>query len=1293
MIDKRVGTRRIITLTKGLDNPAATSGNDTFIGAIDNVANSELNTLSSQDIINGGAGIDTLKIAHGGTAATTTLGNLSNVEIVEVDSSSTGGVTVNSVATTGVTNLNVVKAAGAVSATAGDTTDVSVAMKSAGNTVGVVGGKNVTVKLSDVAATADVVTIGAGTAPKGDVVVEMTGKAYTTAAATTTLSAVTVNGGKTVSVTQKAAADTAAAAADLTNVGNKVVQGAIIVNANADTTTVTVKQDAAVAAVDASNKTGGSTETASVKFGALKALDTLTANGLTFTAAVDMTAAEVAAVFANLANGTLPVAGDTQGSGLAGKGTYTGVFATSGANGWTSAAANGDTVVFTAATANTNVATNLAFTLVGTGTAPVVTTTEGKAHDGGATGGKMGVDAGVVTVAASTALKTVTVDSYAAGSAITGAAAALDTVNLSNGAAITIADTADTLALNLEKVTGAVTITAAPLTLNVKSVGNNTSGLVAAAATAVNVSGTGLLNATGANLAAAKTIKVTETAGLNLTGATLTALESVDTTGTTGTTTVSILGTQTTYTGGAGVDTVTVSNAGTAATKAIDLGAGNDKLTLVGATVLAPTAEFKGGDGIDTLSIDVASADALDAAAAFATKVTGFERLELTGANGAQTIDTAALGNYNDVTVTAGNGAAATLTLNNLSTGATIRLNDAVDATNATDAIVANIKDADKSTSDVLNVVITANAAANTTADGHGTITAAEVETVNISVTDGLIQTPTNAAPDTQNLTLQATKATKIVVTGDTALNLTNVGNVKVAEIDGSAMTAGLTVQAAGGVASTIKGGSGNDVLTASGGAGGGTAQVSTLTFTDGAAPAAMAAGDSIAVTINGNTVTQAFTTNFASTLAALNTQINNLGAVNSAIAGNVITITAATVGVPFTVNTVFTPNDANITGAFQAVAATTLDRATMTIAETTAMDAGDSLSFTITDAAGVVSTITQEFDTDLATTIDGIEAKITAAGYTVVSEAGGVITIEGPEAKGNFTVSNATFTDNTTTPSVASAVTGTAADAAPDFLDTATLTLTETVTMGADDTITVTVTDAGGVQTSTAVTFNTDFDTTMGAVVTAIEALTGIDGTTTAYDAGTNVLTVGSTRGQITNLTVSVTDAAMNSVTSAFATTTANVTPIGDTLIGGAGNDTLNSGAALGFMTGGEGKDLFVVNAASTNVNAYTTITDFTADDLLQFAGAVSFKSAKVELGATAVFQDLANAAINALAANEVGWFQFNNGTSTDTYVVMDKSGTTAFVNGTDMIVKLTGAVDLTNASFNNDYDTIALV
>jgi S-layer protein len=149
------------------------------------------------------------------------------------------------------------------------------------------------------------------------------------------------------------------------------------------------------------------------------------------------------------------------------------------------------------------------------------------------------------------------------------------------------------------------------------------------------------------------------------------------------------------------------------------------------------------------------------------------------------------------------------------------------------------------------------------------------------------------------------------------------------------------------------------------------------------------------------------------------------------------------------------------------------------------------------------------------------------------------------------------------------------------------------------------------------------------------------------------------------------------------------------DILIGGAGDDILVANAGLSTLTGGEGADSFLVSVASSNINSYATITDFAAGDLLQMGGASSFASAKVVLGATAVFQDFANAAINILGTDGAGWFQFGG----DTYVVADfetsvpLASQSTFVNGEDFIVKLTGLIDLSQASFNNTHDTIALV
>jgi len=82
-------------LTKGLDNYQGTAGNDTIIGSVENpTVNAELNTLSALDIINGGAGTDTLKIATN-LATAVPLANVSSVEIIEVQGANAGGTSAN----------------------------------------------------------------------------------------------------------------------------------------------------------------------------------------------------------------------------------------------------------------------------------------------------------------------------------------------------------------------------------------------------------------------------------------------------------------------------------------------------------------------------------------------------------------------------------------------------------------------------------------------------------------------------------------------------------------------------------------------------------------------------------------------------------------------------------------------------------------------------------------------------------------------------------------------------------------------------------------------------------------------------------------------------------------------------------------------------------------------------------------------------------------------------------------------------------------------------------------------
>ena len=92
------------TLTAGIDNIAGTSGNDTIIGG--SGAAGAASTLGSADVINGGAGTDKLMLTTEGAAAVSATPNLTSVEQVFVQATTTvGGTTVNMVNATGTTEI------------------------------------------------------------------------------------------------------------------------------------------------------------------------------------------------------------------------------------------------------------------------------------------------------------------------------------------------------------------------------------------------------------------------------------------------------------------------------------------------------------------------------------------------------------------------------------------------------------------------------------------------------------------------------------------------------------------------------------------------------------------------------------------------------------------------------------------------------------------------------------------------------------------------------------------------------------------------------------------------------------------------------------------------------------------------------------------------------------------------------------------------------------------------------------------------------------------------------------
>ncbi len=401
-----------------------------------------------------------------------------------------------------------------------------------------------------------------------------------------------------------------------------------------------------------------------------------------------------------------------------------------------------------------------------------------------------------------------------------------------------------TLTATVNGVTGGVLDDADIYTkLNINATGANSTlaNITFGAVTDLTVAGTKVLTLTStAGLSALKNVTVSGSAGItaDLSAA---SVKAVDTSASTGTSTVTVDASVATFTGGAGVDKVTT--AATTVGKAISLGAGDDSLVLGGGS--APTAKIDGGAGSDSLTMTAALAATSSASSTFAGLVTNFEKLTLTGATN-QTIDLAVLGNFADVTTSAGNG----LTLSNLPSGGSLTLNGAGTAyTIGNTAFAAG-------TNDTVNLKLTDGTGAAIAFASTG-ITATGVENFVISTADTQA-TPSGTFLDSVTLLGNSVKA--ITVSGNAGLTLTSTSTA-LTSVDASgislggftwtsgALAAAATVKgsatgtntidaSAATAAVTYTGGSGADAVTIT------TAKNNVLTLGDGNNTAALGAGN-----------------------------------------------------------------------------------------------------------------------------------------------------------------------------------------------------------------------------------------------------------------------------------------------------------------------------------------------------------------------------------------------------------------------------------------------------------------
>ena len=174
----------------------------------------------------------------------------------------------------------------------------------------------------------------------------------------------------------------------------------------------------------------------------------------------------------------------------------------------------------------------------------------------------------------------------------------------------------------------------------------------------------------------------------------------------------------------------------------------------------------------------------------------------------------------------------------------------------------------------------------------------------------------------------------------------------------------------------------------------------------------------------------------------------------------------------------------------------------------------------------------------------------------------------------------------------------------------------------------------------------------------------------------------------------------------------TLNATAKGSTVITGAGKDTItlastqkytvNAGAdddtitGIGstsgtVVTGGAGKDTFVINKGidplTFAASKTSTITDFTKGDTIKIGGSAAAvtqnKIVKYEASGSLDFANNFKEALKAAGDQKVAYFTYRDpdSNSTDTYVVKSH-GADAVADPNDYVVKLSGAIDLSNAT-----------
>lgn len=727
--------------------------------------------------------------------------------------------------------------------------------------------------------------------------------------------------------------------------------------------------------------------------------------------------------------------------------------------------------------------------------------------------------------------------------------------------------------------------------------------------------------------------------------------------------TVDPVGTGQTFTLTVGTDVIT----GTAGNDTIN-GLGSDEITagtLVAAKTLGASDNIDGGAGTDTLNLTF-SAPAGDVTNGAVIK--NVEVLNIRQTAGTGTLNADNVAGLTNVNLSTSTGA---LTVTNLAAGAaagligngsttlgvltydykapasavTINLNGGVKQAAATKQITTL---AGTATAATINSTGAANTTGGIDLSSVTTVTALTINAnSNLTVTDGA---------GTAEIVGFKAGVTNNTITAKGAAAAVNIGTVDgtVGTLDASGLTAGGLTAATANADVVVKGGAGNDTITLTTGAALSTKASVTLGAGDDkllTSTAGTNLGAQVADGGDGTDTISAVLVNVASSANVKNFEVLDLAGYNASLDVNLLTASTITA--------------AALSGATGVTGATLIN-----LPGTTSLDVTGFADQAAYNTANLGIVTLKQKGADTATT-DALTVNFNAAPAVVQAAGGnfstvGLLTVNGTEtininsAGNSFVDGNAILSLNDSLNQLKSVV------------------ITGDKAFRLDD-----------VSTNTAATT---------ATANVASSLTSIDGS-----AATGKLTV--TAGTPDAIGVS-----------GF-----NTTYTGLTIKGGSNDDTITIGAKNGVVDGGAGKDTIIVNdltakgnvtsvtggagvdtvesqltyqaVATTTSSAtdgnYVLFADAASGDIISFAtagiaNATGAFGAKANIGTAATF-DQAVLAAESAAANTATWFQYGG----DTYV--QSSGAIA---GTadNVVIKLTGLVDLSTAAIDTAADTITL-